>query len=119
MAKNTSYLTCTVGDRVKLIHPLGHPPTEFSGDKPETQYLKGFIILKPELGEFEGYDDKGYVYYRHKHSGRQIIKYVSEGLGSFEFYLVVEGIVVHDHASVAMGGPAFATYYSEHRQEEG
>jgi len=105
---------CRVGDKIKITRPLGYPPIEFTGDNYDPKYyLNGFVIKYQNLGEFEGGIDETAVYYRHKVPGRQIIEYVSNGLGQYRFQAVLEGITVHDHSSVYTGGPAFATYYAE------
>lgn len=118
--ENLVEFVVTVGDLIQICPPVVYPPIPFiSGQTAQpTQYMNGFIILKPELGEFEA-SDGNCVKYRHKKSGKQIIQYASQGLGEKYFYAVVAGITVHDHASIAQGGPAYATYYADVPTEEG
>lgn len=122
-SQNVLSFAMSVGDRVKLCGPVNYPPVIFPDDPAydAKYYLNGFIVLNQDLGEFEGSPTGSNlcVYYRHKQSGRQIIQYASEGLGQMSFYAILEGITVHDHASIPQGGPAFATYWAESREEEG
>jgi len=104
--------TCKVGDLVKIKRPVGYPAVKFSVDYDTKQYLNGFVILYPELGEFEGSPGNAAVFYRHTAPGRQVIEFLSADLGRYRFRAEIESIVVHDHASVHTGGPAFATYYA-------
>jgi len=73
--------------------------------------------LDQKLGKFIRLNDvnskSGFVYYEHLESGRQIIRYKSQTLTTVLFYIVVQGVQIHDHASIYQGGPAFATYYAE------
>jgi len=122
-SQNVVSFTMNVGDRVKLCAPANYPPVVFPTNDDSYDpiyYLNGFIVVDQSLGEFEGTPDGSNmcVYYRHNSSGRQIIQYSSEALGQVTFYAILEGIVVHDHASIPQGGPAFATYWSETRTEE-
>lgn len=116
-SENVVRFTVSVGDAIKLCPPVVYPPEgKPSGDEfSETQYLAGFTILQPDLGVFEGMSEGSNmcVKYRHTRSGKQIIQYASIGLGDIKFYAVVDGITVHDHASVYQGGPAYATYWSQ------
>lgn len=112
---------CAVGDKLKVCRPLGYKPVTWQEGADVDIYLNGFRILYPELGKFEGApeDNKtNCVYYRHEKSGRQVIEFVSTDLGDNYFYIILEGIVVHDHASIPQGGPAYATYYSEIEEGE-
>ena len=116
-SQNVISFALSVGDKIKLCAPVNYPPVTFPTNPeyaPE-YYLRGFIVLNKELGQFEGSPDGSNlcVYYKHKKSGRQIIQYSSVGLGETTFYAIVEAITVHDHASIPQGGPAFATYYAE------
>jgi len=112
---------CSVNDKLKICQPTYYPPVEIDRDKySETQALGGFFIVYPELGKFEGFVEGSNmcVYYRHLRAGKQIIQYVSRSLGEYIFYIVLDGIIVHDHSSIPQGGPAYATYYSRIPQEE-
>lgn len=121
-SQNVVTFAMGVGNRVKLCAPVNYPPVTFpTGEAYGLEYyLNGFMILNQDLGEFEGtpVGSNLCVYYRHKKSGRQIIQYSSDALGDITFYAVLEGITVHDHASIPQGGPAFATYWAETREEE-
>jgi len=121
-SQNVVSFTMSVGDKIKLCAPVNYPPVVLpSGeDYPDTYYLNGFIVLNQDLGEFEGAPAGSNlcVYYRHNKSGRQIIQYSSEALARVTFYAILEGVLVHDHASIPQGGPAFATYWAESREEE-
>jgi len=112
-SQNVFKFTASVGDKVKICSPAHYPPAPRTEATPAAQYSNGFILYYPDIGAFESGAGARCVYYRHKRSGTQIIKYISIGLGTVEFYAVIEGIVVHDHASIPQGGPAFATYYAE------
>jgi hypothetical protein len=113
-----------VGDTIRLTAPQGYPPVTFGEDANAEQYKNGFEVLDTDLGVFTS-DDAGdaAVVYRHDKSGKQIIRYTSSCLAPryIYFYAVLDGIRVHDHASIPQGGPAFATYYSDNlasRREE-
>jgi len=121
-SENVTNAVCGVNDKVKLCRPVGYPPVTWAEDADEKIYLNGFRVVYPELGEFDGFpnianEQNNCVYYKHLKSGRQVIEFVSVFLGKHYFYIILEGIVVHDHASIPQGGPAYATYYSE--PEEG
>lgn len=127
-SENTVEFTVNVGDVVKLCPPPGYGPMKFSTaqnnlfagtKKDKKQYLKGFIVLKPDLGGLDPDKKMGdCVAYIHEKSGKQVIQYAARGLGDKYFYAIVSGITVHDHASVAQGGPAFATYFADVPEEE-
>lgn len=127
---NVTYFSCIVGERVLLHRPAGYKGIKFKYTEgpninPKTSvhidyYRYGFRILFPELGKFisDSNDvNRSYVIYLHEKSGEQIIEFVSDELGSFKFYVVIQGITLHDHASIAMGGPAYATYFTKQNQE--
>ena len=119
-SSNTMSFAVGVGESVKLCPPVLYPPATF--DAQDNHKQKGFRVLNTEIGEFTSDpEDSGIcVVYKHNRSGRQIVQYVSRGLGEKYFYAILEGITIHDHASIYQGGPAFATYYAEtERIEEG
>lgn len=112
--KSQTVMSCRVGDTVVLTRPLYYKGIEQGDDRSIT--ANGFKILYPALGTFIDYSKdagKSWVKYQHLKSGQQIIEFRSNDLGTHIFTCVIQGIVVHDHASVDMGGPAYATYYSE------
>jgi len=123
----TTTFVVSVGDVIKICRPSGYPPwnlasppSEVVKDKTE---MVGFKILDTDLGEFvrgnEVATNSACVYYQHNKSGKQVIEYTSRGaIINTKFYIVVQGIDIHDHASIHTGGPAFATYYAEVPQEE-
>ncbi len=119
-SENIVEFTVSIGDKIRLCPPIAQPAIEFTADqlseKPDHR-LKGFTILNDKLGEFTGEDGDCVIYY-HTKSGRQIIQYNSMGIGYKVYYAIVDGIIVHDHASIHEGGPAFATYYAETPREE-
>ena len=122
-----SFLTCQVGQIVKLTRPEGYigiansVDTNNSDSVDHTKQVNGFRILYPNLGKFYDWskplvEDEGtgeWVAYQHLKSGKQVIQFISTSLGTHTFTTTIQGIQVHDHASIPMGGPAFATYYSE------
>jgi len=118
---NVTTTICAVGDKLKVCRPLGYKPVTWEESADSKIYLNGFRILYPEIGEFEGKADSSgnCIYYKHLKSGRQVIEFVSTDLGDNYFYVTLEGIVVHDHASIPQGGPAYATYYSEPEEDSG
>ena len=119
-SENIIRFTCSVGDKLKICQPISYPPVDFAEDADPDHYLAGFIVLDQTLGKFDGMADGSNmcVYYVHEYSGQQIIQYSSKGLGSKQFYLVLDGMTVHDHASIPQGGPAYATYYAQSPEEE-
>jgi hypothetical protein len=108
--------SCTLGQTLKLYRPIGYKGIEFSSDTNTKEARNGFMLMQPNIGEFtedSGDDNKSWVLYKHNKSGKQVIQFISNELGYHVFTLTVQGIQVHDHASIAMGGPAFATYFTE------
>ena len=118
---NVTTFTASIGDVIKITRPVGYPtypPGKAPTDVPSGEYeAYGFKILDQNLGKFIRLDEvtlkSGCVYYEHLKSGRQIIRYKSKSLTDTLFYIIVQGIQIHDHASIYQGGPAFATYYAE------
>jgi len=114
VGKNQTIMICKVGDTVRLTRPLYYKGLDLGMDPKEGEH--GFRIVYPKLGEFIAWSDDEagtWVEYKHLRSGTQVIEFYSNVLGSHTFSCVIQGITVHDHASIAMGGPAFATYYTE------
>lgn len=121
LSPNTTYFSCKVDDKIRIYRPVGYKGIGFTTTLDNKIYRQGFEILYPNLGEFtddSGDDAETWVVYHHKRSGIQKIKFVSLELGTYEFYFVLQGVIVHDHASVYMGGPAFATYYTEPQKDQ-
>jgi len=122
LSPNTRFISLVVGDSVRLYRPHGYLGVEYTNSNTEI-YRFGFKILYPTLGKFiADSGDAGtaaapgarsWVTYLHEKSGKQVIEFMSSELGTHKFHIVIQGVLVHDHASIAMGGPAFATYYSE------
>lgn len=117
-----TYFTLSVGESVKICPLIPDPPALEDSSTSDVTSVRGFKLLDPSLGELseaEGSDIC--VIYKHNKSGRQIIEYPTAGLSNRVFYAVLTGILVHDHASIYEGGPAFATYFTEvpGRTEEG
>jgi len=116
---NVTTFIASIGDNLKINRPLGYPPyAPGTAAKQPTDYeAYGFKILDQKLGKFIRLNDvnskSGFVYYEHLESGRQIIRYKSQTLTTTLFYIIVQSIQIHDHASIYQGGPAFATYYAE------
>ena len=118
---NVTIFTASISDVIKITRPVGYPPYA-PGKAPEVPpsgdyEAYGFKILDQALGKFIRLDEvslnSGFVYYQHDKSGRQIIRYKAQTLSDTLFYIIVQGIQIHDHASIYQGGPAFATYYAE------
>lgn len=129
-SSNITTFTANIGDKVKIYRPVGYPayPDGKEKDPPEKTETSclGFSIGDENVGKFVDFDaldyEDGYVIYQHDKSGKQVISYKSHALVDITFYIVIQGIVVHDHASIVEGGPAFATYYTEvaaNRDQEG
>ena len=118
---NVTTFTASIGDVIKITRPVGYPvysPGKVPIAPTVSKYeAYGFKILDQSLGEFIRLDEvtlkSGFVYYEHLKSGRQIIRYKSQSLTDTLLYIIVQGIQIHDHASIYQGGPAFATYYAE------
>lgn len=125
---NVVTFTAIVGDTLRIDRPLGYPPfirdkqsggwPSYTTSLPKTEYSAlGFTVINESLGKFVDfagltYDD-GYIFYKQEKSGKQTIEYVSNGIQVAKFYVVIAAMQIHDHASVYMGGPAFATYYAD------
>jgi len=123
---NVTTFTASVDDVIKITRPVGYPayPAGKEPADPTTSEYEayGFKILDQSLGKFVRLDEvtlkSGYIYYKHTKSGRQILRYKSKSITDVLFYIIVQGVQVHDHASIYQGGPAFATYWAETREEE-
>jgi len=104
--------SCVVGDKIKICHSNFYRGISFT-DTSDTRYLlKGYRVVYKNIGELEDSDEWNCVVYKHLKSGRQIIEF-TEDVAFRKSYFVMQGVVVHDHASIPTGGPAYATYYSE------
>ena len=106
-----------IGGEVSICHSEFYKGIEYdtSEDPNSDKYLKnGFRITYRNLGEFVNDPslDLRCVRYRHLKSGKQVIEF-TEDVANRKSYVVMQTVPVHDHASIAMGGPAYATYYSE------
>ena len=118
---NVTTFTASIGDVMKINRPVGYPPYtpgKTPSDPTKTEYeVYGFKILDQQLGKFIRLNEvtlkSGFVYYEHQKSGRQVIRYKAQTLTITLFYIIVQGVLIHDHASIYQGGPAFATYYAE------
>lgn len=100
MKPGVSTFTCMVGDKVRVCH------SKFDSGS--------FRIVYSKLGVIEEDSaNPGCIVYNHRKSGKQIIEFTSDNPGGTKSYLVMNTVDVHDHASVPMGGPAYATYFTE------
>jgi len=127
---NMSYFSVSVGDTVRICRPLGFMPWRTAdGKKPSSMpapgdyYQYGFTVMNKDIGKFVGKmsEKSRCVKYKQLKSGKQIIRYDASGAltKDMALYIVLQPVIVHDHASVYQGGPAYATYYAEKPQEEG
>ena len=109
---------CVVGDTIEICHPLFYKGATVENVS-STIALKGFRVLYPNLGELSDVESGEYncVRYTHKKSGKQVIEF-TEDLALSKSYLVLEAVSPHSHDSIAMGGPAYATYFTEIPTEE-
>jgi hypothetical protein len=121
----TTWFTASIGDTIRLCRPAGYPPWPTDNaptNIDSTEYERvGFKLLEPYCGKFIDITNPNdtCVLYKHEKSGKQIIAYYAGGaIVPITFYAIVQGILVHDHASVYMGGPAYATYYADTPAEE-
>lgn len=118
---NVTTFTVSIGDVIKITRPVGYPvyaPGKEPTNPTTNEYeAYGFKVLDKNLGKFIRLDEielnSGFVYYEHLKSGRQIIRYKAQSITDILFYIIVQGMQIHDHASIYQGGPAFATYYAE------
>ena len=106
---------CHPGDKIKICHsPFYNKPT-----KDLENEMNGFSLQDTTIGRLEKITGEvDCVYYYHDKAGIQVIKF-REGRANVIGSLTLEGIAVHDHATVTAGGPAYATYYSGSQGEEG
>lgn len=114
-SENTVKFVVGVGEKVKVCAPGGYPPATMPvASDSEYKHLNGFTLLRPDIGDFvTPVPGNRCIYYEHKKSGQQIIRYDSTAIIEKTFYAILESITIHDHASVPQGGPAFATYFTE------
>ena len=78
-SENTVKFVVGVGEQVKICSPGGYLPVDAPNQsEAEYKHLNGFTLLRPDLGDFVG-EPQGNrcVYYEHKKSGQQIIRYDS------------------------------------------
>jgi hypothetical protein len=109
---------CVVGDTVEICHPLFCSGA--TTDTTEGDSVRGFRLIHPELGELKestGSESFNCVQYTHKKSGKQVVEFTDD-LSLSRHYLVFDTVAPHSHDSMAMGGPAYATYYTETAREE-
>lgn len=107
-------IECNVGDIIELCH--GDFILTETGD----DIIRGFRLSDPDLGKLKEASSgkQRCVDYLHEKGGVQVIELRSAS-GRFSYIEIGGTIKVHDHASVPMGGPAYATYYSEYEDDEG
>lgn len=122
----TTFFAANVGDVIRIRRPVGYPHRGAGSGESEKKYeCLGFKIMNEDLGHFVRTENEEYtpdnslcVYYKHEKSGKQVIQYnANGGLKPIVFYITIQGITVHDHGSIHMGGPAYATYYAEVPEE--
>lgn len=92
----------------------GYPPkdgyADFDGITAEFQ--NGFVVKDEKVGTIHKvYDDATKIAYHHKLAMGNTIWFVSAIGHKVKF--IVGIITPHDHASIATGGPAYGTYYTE------
>lgn len=84
----------------------GYWPTQADGFK------NGFKLLNEEAGSIvKVHDDKVAIDYQHKSNMTNEI--IFESISGDVVRIVAGNIMVHDHASVVTGGPAYGTYATE------
>lgn len=104
---------CVPGDKLKICHsPFYNKHTTDLENE-----VNGFSLQNDTIGRLEKDGENiDCVYYYHDKAGIQVIIF-REGRANIIGSLTLEGIAVHDHATVTAGGPAFATYYSGPQEE--
>jgi hypothetical protein len=108
-------LTCGVGDVITICHSnlkRGIVTGSIEG------VINGFRMVYPDLGELDE-STKGWncIKYHHRQPGIQVLEFIEDRALERSTLEIHGGIMVHDHASIQMGGPAFATYYTEIEDE--
>ena len=105
-----------VGGEVRLCHSYFFKGIVNNSEGSESQKYnqRGYRIVYKQLGEFVEDKDQEWncVRYKHTKSGKQVIEF-TEDVANRRSYIVMQSVPVHDHSSIPMGGPAYATYYSE------
>lgn len=109
---------CIVGDTLEICHSEYFKGKLQGNNSDSTR--NGFRLIFPKLGKLIDSSNKkaNCVDYLHEKSGQQVIEFV-EDVAQRRSYLVMETVAVHDHSTIAMGGPAFAAYYAGKPTEEG
>ena len=117
-------LAVAPGDTVKLTIPISSNSAvgSFCSRDSVKSWLgadrnvtAGFIVEDDTVGSIsplkDGDESCAGVYYTQKTYGVNKVVYFGTMLEEFTFNIV--NIPVHDHSSLAQGGPAHGTYYSE------
>lgn len=109
---HTITVPMTAGDKITLNIPC--TPENMGGYFPtkETGYENGFKLLNPDAGKIvKVHTDKLAIDYQHNTNLDNTIIFMS--ISGDVVRILAGNIMVHDHASIHTGGPAYATYKSE------
>jgi len=80
------------------------------------EYQNGFVVKNEEVGViYKKYPDDVKIAYHHKLAMDNTVWFVSAIGHTVKF--IVGIITPHDHASIATGGPAYGTYYTQIQSE--
>lgn len=86
------------------------------GNNQEEELQMGFYVENKEVGEIvKIYPNKVAIDYKHKYPAENTIWFLSHT--GERARIIVANVMVHDHASIATGGPAYATYFSDFSDE--
>lgn len=129
--RQTGSMTVVVspGTKIKLTIPVSTNSAVGSFRSTDTTKLwmgneltmvDGFIVENEDVGNIEPLTGESVgcvgVYYTQKTYGINKVIYFGTMLEEFTFNMV--NIPIHDHSSLAQGGPAHGTYFSEYNIQQ-
>lgn len=109
---STLTVTMNVGDKCTLLIPC--TPENMGGYWPTTAvgFQNGFKLLDTTAGSIvKVHNDKVAIDYEHKTNLTNVI--IFESISGDVIRIVAGNIMVHDHATIVTGGPAYGTYATE------
>lgn len=102
---------CTLEIPMSEENMGGYWPTNEEG------YTNGFKLSNSNVGSIlKVYTDKVAIDYQHKANTDNVIEFKS--MFGDTLRILIGNVIVHDHASIRTGGPAYGTYFSDVEVED-
>jgi hypothetical protein len=96
----------------KGARPLGGS----NGTYREKPLLNGFLVLDEEVGEIKSIKDEVAVLYTHKKAEKNTIVFYGADRNIKVAFQVMQ-VPIHDHSTIAQGGPAYGTYFNDTEED--